>query len=138
MNYVKLSIAAVLLLIAAFIAGRLTAPKPIAETKIEVKKDVEVVKNTKRTTTQTKQPDGTTTTVTVVDTSSDTKSKEVDKTASKADTLPQYKIGVMLGFDKDQNKTKGLMLSHQFIGNLDLGIYGLDNHNYGFLLQLGF
>lgn len=126
-------------LISAFAIGRFTAAKPEVTQVKEVVKDKETVKNVKRTTTKTKDKDGNEKTVTVVDSVTDTKQSESSKSETKVtNALQKYRVGVMLGLDKEGNHTKGLMAEGNFIGPVNLGAFVLDNRNYGFTITVGF
>jgi GH15 family glucan-1,4-alpha-glucosidase len=131
-------IAAVLLAVVSFAFGRYSNMKPEVTQKIEAAKDVETVKNTKKTITTVKDKDGNEKTVTVIDSTTDTKAKEVFNSSTQTKALPKYHAVYMLGIDKDENHTQGVMISANFIGPVTLGVFGMNNKNYGFTLGLDF
>lgn len=139
MTLKQTSIVILLVGVISFVGGRYSNTKPAISTTTEVVKDKEVVKNVKRTTIKTKDKDGNEKTITVVDSTTDSKSNE--KSASQIKTSEvknRYRVGVMLGLDKDDNKNRGIMGQVQLFGPVDMGVYYLENRNYGFTISVGF
>lgn len=124
-----------LAIVVAFCAGRYTTQKP--EIKTEVKESKNVKKDTRTITTRTKLPDGTVTTVTKRDTTSQTESVKESKSETKSSA--KTTVTGLFGYDfKNKTEVYGGSVSRQFLGPLSLGAFGLTNGIAGLSIGLEF
>ncbi len=136
LTYKNAIIALLLTAATAYTVGRYTAPMP--EVKTEVKKYVDTKKDVKKVITKVKIPDGTVSTVTTIDSHTDTSSRESSSTQTKVDILPRYKVGLMFGHDENKKAVRGLMLGVRVLGPIDVGVYATEKKDYGMTIMVGF
>lgn len=129
---------ALLLTVGGFVGGRYSATKPEETTKVEVVKDKEVINNTKKTITTVKDKDGNEKTVTVIDSTTESKTKEVSKIDTKTKALPKYHVAYMIGIDSNKKQTNGVSVDANLFGPVSLGAYAIDNNNYGIRIGVSF
>lgn len=140
-DYKKIGVV-VILCAGAFAIGRYSANTDkslVANT--EITKNVDVIKNEKKTITEVKEKDGTVKTITVIDSTTNKKSNtEIkDSIAIKEKNDTMNKITLMYGYDFNTDKNVyGLAYNRKLLGPFDVGVFGLTNKTYGVSLGMEF
>jgi FtsZ-interacting cell division protein ZipA len=144
-------IIAVIVLAVTFATGRWSASQKTTKTteqvtQTDVKADVKDT-HTKTTITETKQPTGVDTTVTVIDQVQDDKSTENDNTKTQIQQTvtptSKSKLNISVLGAEDFSKgftepTYGLSISKEVLGPLTVGAFGLMNGTVGISVGLDF
>lgn len=135
-------------LIAAFAFGRYSAQQTPAKTEVvttDVKENQNVDDKKKTTTTETKKPDGTVTTVTTVDEDTTTKTNETEDSITKTQVTPPKasKLNVSVLGANDFSRgllapAYGLSVSKEVLGPVTVGVFGMMNGVVGISVGLDF
>jgi hypothetical protein len=118
--------------------GKYTSKPVLVKAETEKIKEKETSKNVKKVITKTKDKDGNEKTVTVIDSSTDTKSKQNEQTKLQFEKSKRYKAGLVLTYDKEERLSKGIAVGTQLIGPIDLLLYGTENKQFGAIITFEF
>lgn len=137
-------IGVVILCVVSYTTGRYTGQKPGIETHETVVQQVkqQTDKDTHKVTQVTKKPDGTVTTVVTEDTSSkvDT-NKNTNLNFDEKITPPKTNltnVSLLAGYDFGRGPAYGASVTHQFLGPLTIGAFGLTDGIVGVSLGVNF
>jgi hypothetical protein len=125
--------------------GRKSDTHTTITTKVDDKTQQDKDTHTKTTITETKDPSGKDTKVTVITQDQDTKTTETKDTSTKTDTVttssnkPQYNVSALMAYDiHTLLPTYGISASKQFIGPITIGVFGLTNGTIGLSAGVNF
>ncbi len=143
MSRVYFTLAGVIALVIAFAVGRYTVHKDAVETTTESKQK-EVDKNhTVTTIVIKKQPDGTTETTQVIDSTTKNTVNTLVNTSAREEVArqnPVINISLLAGFDYSQplKPLYGISASKEILGPMTVGVFGLTNHVVGLSIGVNF
>jgi len=138
MNYKYIGAAILVAALLGYGVGKYTNKPVLVKAETEKIKEKETSKNVKKVITKTKDKDGNEKTVTVIDSSTDTKSKQNEQTKLQFEKPKRYRAGLMVSYDKDDKLSRGIAVGTQLIGPVDLLLYGTENKQFGAILTIGF